>query len=51
MTRIFEFVRQVLGRMVGCIEDYHLEVCGSYRRERPFCGDIDILISRKDGKF
>lgn len=30
---------------------YRMEVCGSYRRGKKECGDIDIIISRKDGLF
>jgi DNA polymerase/3'-5' exonuclease PolX len=37
--------------MVSSVEDYNIEVCGSYRREKAFCGDIDIIISRKDGTY
>ena len=37
--------------MVDVLDLYHIEVCGSYRRGRSHCGDIDILISRKDGYF
>jgi DNA polymerase lambda len=24
--------------------------CGSYRRGKPDCGDLDILVTRRDGK-
>lgn len=27
-----------------------IETCGSYRRLKPSCGDIDMLITFKDGK-
>lgn len=27
-----------------------METCGSYRRLKPSCGDIDILLTFKDGK-
>lgn len=33
-------------------EDTHLvEVCGSFRRGKATCGDIDVIITRKDGIF
>uniref|UniRef100_A0A5S6QJ12 DNA polymerase n=1 Tax=Trichuris muris TaxID=70415 RepID=A0A5S6QJ12_TRIMR len=44
-----------LGRIVrdevnSVDEHYVLELCGSYRREEPFSGDVDILITHPDGK-
>lgn len=27
-----------------------IETCGSYRRLKPSCGDIDMLITFKDGR-
>ena len=37
--------------MVADINAYRVEICGSYRRGRDLCGDMDIIISRKDGVF
>ena len=37
--------------MVGSRDTHEIEVCGSYRREKPTCGDMDIFITRKDGTF
>lgn len=31
--------------------EYIIELCGSYRREKPFSNDIDVLISKKDTKL
>lgn len=31
-------------------KEYYFEVCGSYRRQKPFSNDIDVLISKKKSK-
>jgi DNA polymerase lambda len=46
---------EIVDRVKKCIERlgedaYEAIACGSYRRGKPDCGDIDILITRKDGK-
>ena len=51
VTRAFNFVRRTLADMVPSIDDYRVEVCGSYRRGKASCGDIDIIIARRDGTF
>jgi len=48
---MFDYVKTIFCTMVSSVEDYNIEVCGSYRREKAFCGDIDIIISRKDGTY
>jgi len=48
---MFNYVRSVLSKLTDNIENYRMEVCGSYRRGKAFCGDMDIIISRKDGTY
>jgi DNA polymerase/3'-5' exonuclease PolX len=46
---MLEFVRQTL-YYIARGDGYHkIEAVGSYRRGKETCGDIDILITRKDG--
>lgn len=51
VTKIFERVKVTFCRMVDNIDNYNLVVCGSYRRGKEKCGDIDIIIARKDGHY
>ena len=48
--KIFNFVKKCLQWMVGSkqFKNFTIEACGSYRRGKETCGDVDILISRKD---
>lgn len=48
---MFEYVKGVISKLVPSLEMYRIEVCGSYRRGKPTCGDMDIIISRKDGVY
>lgn len=51
VQRMFEKVQRVMATLVPSLDLYRMEVCGSYRRGKPTCGDIDIIISRKDGTY
>ncbi len=51
ITAIFSFIKDAFKELVDNSNNYHIEVCGSYRRGKPLCGDIDIIISRKDGLY
>ena len=48
---MFDYVRKTLSKLIDNIDHYRMEVCGSYRRGKDFCGDMDIIISRKDGQY
>ena len=48
---MFEVVRDTLFEMVGRNDLHDIEVCGSYRRGKATCGDMDIFITRKDGEY
>ncbi|CAF0842679.1 unnamed protein product [Rotaria sp. Silwood1] len=47
VTRIETIVKQTADEVVPGLM---IETCGSYRRLKPSCGDIDMLITFKDGK-
>eukprot|EP01017_Pseudomicrothorax_dubius_P034101 TRINITY_DN4632_c0_g4_i1.p1 TRINITY_DN4632_c0_g4~~TRINITY_DN4632_c0_g4_i1.p1 ORF type:complete len:470 (+),score=87.17 TRINITY_DN4632_c0_g4_i1:356-1765(+) len=49
-TVIVDMVKAQLEDISESPDLYEAIACGSFRRGRPSCGDIDILISRKDGK-
>jgi len=47
-TEISEIVTKAVKKLYG--EQVKVQTCGSYRRGRPTCGDVDILITRTDDK-
>ncbi len=46
LKRLVKKINKSLG--LGEKDEYVLELCGSYRREKSFSNDIDVLISKKD---
>lgn len=50
VTRIVEIVKQKVDEISDVKGVFEVIACGSYRRQRPMSGDIDILMTRKDGK-
>jgi DNA polymerase lambda len=48
---MFNFVKTVMAQLVPSLDMYNFEVCGSYRRGKATCGDMDIIITRKDGTY
>jgi DNA polymerase lambda len=44
-------VKETIYELVGSRDLHEIEACGSYRRNKDFCGDIDIIITRRDGVF
>lgn len=46
---MLSFIRQTFFYMVRDDSKHEIEAVGSYRRGKATCGDIDILITRKDG--
>ena len=51
VTRMFEFVKNIIEEMSPVKNLYRVEVCGSYRRGKETCGDMDIILTRIDGTF
>ncbi|CAD8086303.1 unnamed protein product [Paramecium sonneborni] len=49
-TIIYEIVKREIDDLSGVPGLYKATACGSYRREKESCGDMDILITRCDGK-
>ena len=47
-TKIASTVSQAAVKLWG--KNVKSEACGSYRRGRPTCGDVDVLITRTDNK-
>ena len=48
---MFEQVRKTISQITKNPDAYKAEVCGSFRRGKASCGDMDIIITRKDGVF
>ena len=45
--KIIQDIIKVINKKLKEEEQYIFEICGSFRREKPTSGDIDILISKK----
>jgi DNA polymerase lambda len=51
VSKIYDSVVEGFKCLVSSIDLYQIEICGSFRRGKQTCGDIDIIITRKDGYF
>lgn len=50
VTQIIEFVEtSAAKRLAGEWHHFTMVCCGSYRRGKSHCGDVDLLLARKDG--
>lgn len=50
-SEVAEFEKLIRGHAEEVGSGLVMEVCGSYRRGRPMCGDIDILLSHTEGNL
>lgn len=48
-TSISQIVENAVNKIYGAT-NVKVQTCGSYRRGKPTCGDVDILITRTDDK-
>lgn len=49
MTEIVHVVTNSVRELENIKNIYEVIACGSYRRGKSTCGDVDVLLCRKDG--